>query len=135
MADKNIGELPQAPQVQSDSLIPMEQNGQAMRMSGEQFAEWARESVADPVSRAEASAAAAKESETQAAASATAAAASKTSAQSTLTNCIIQKDSHGKSGGSGYNIVAFPCGNQNFGHIRHSPEKPPRLSAFLSLFH
>lgn len=52
MADKTIGELPQAPQVQSDSLIPLEQGGQAMKMTGEQFAEWAKKSAAQDVQRA-----------------------------------------------------------------------------------
>ena len=52
MADKSIGELPQAPQVQPDSQIPLEQNGQAMRMTGEQFANFARESAAADVQRA-----------------------------------------------------------------------------------
>lgn len=52
MADKSIGELPQAPQVQHDSLIPLEQAGQAMRMTGEQFSNFARESVAADVQRA-----------------------------------------------------------------------------------
>lgn len=52
MADKSIGELPQAPQVQPDSMIPLEQNGQAMRMTGEQFADFAREAAAADVQRA-----------------------------------------------------------------------------------
>jgi hypothetical protein len=52
MADKSIGELPQALQVQPDSMIPLEQNGQAMRMTGEQFANFARESAAADVQRA-----------------------------------------------------------------------------------
>ena len=45
MADKSIGELPQAQKVLPESLIPLEQDGQAMRMSGEQFADFAKESV------------------------------------------------------------------------------------------
>lgn len=52
MADKTIGELPQAPQVNDDAMIPLEQQGTAMRMSGKQFADFARESAAQDVERA-----------------------------------------------------------------------------------
>lgn len=52
MADKSIGELPQAQKVLPESLIPLEQDGRAMRMSGEQFANFARESAAADVQRA-----------------------------------------------------------------------------------
>lgn len=45
MADKAIGELPALAKVQNNSLIPVEQNGAAGHMTGEQFADWARESA------------------------------------------------------------------------------------------
>lgn len=52
MADKTIGELPQAPQVIEEAMIPLEQQGTAMRMSGKQFADFAREAAAADVERA-----------------------------------------------------------------------------------
>lgn len=78
MADKTIGELPQAKQVLDTSMIPLEQSGEAMRMSGAQFKEFAKASVqtyaqqaADSATAAAGSAAA---SEKSAQASATSAA-------------------------------------------------------------
>ena len=41
MADKAIGELPKAPQINDDSLLVVEQQGMAMKMSGRQFREFA----------------------------------------------------------------------------------------------
>lgn len=45
MADRTIGDLPQAKQVLDTSLIPLEQHGEAMKMSGAQFKEFAKTSV------------------------------------------------------------------------------------------
>ena len=61
MADKSIGELPQAQKVLPESLIPLEQDGQAMRMTGEQFADFARESVSPIAQEATGAANAAEE--------------------------------------------------------------------------
>ena len=41
MADKAIGELPKAPQINDDSLLAVEQQGTAMSMTGRQFREFA----------------------------------------------------------------------------------------------
>lgn len=46
MADSTIGGLPLAPQIDADSLLAVEQQGQARRMTGAQFAQFARDSVA-----------------------------------------------------------------------------------------
>jgi len=62
MADKTIGELPLAPQVQDDSLLAIEQNRTAMRMTGAQFKEFAKASVKVYVENAKASADAAADS-------------------------------------------------------------------------
>lgn len=45
MADKPIGELPQALSVQDDSLLVLEQQGTAMKMTGKQFREFGETSV------------------------------------------------------------------------------------------
>lgn len=45
MADKNIGALPQAPQLDDDSLLVAEQQGQAMKVTGAQFKEFGRQAV------------------------------------------------------------------------------------------
>lgn len=45
MADKNIGSLPQAEQVNDDALLVMEQQGQAMKMTGAQIKQFARQGV------------------------------------------------------------------------------------------
>lgn len=52
MADKTIGELPIAPSLNEDSLMVVEQQGQAMSMRGKTFADFARESAAADVQRA-----------------------------------------------------------------------------------
>lgn len=41
MADKTIGELPSVASVQDNSLIPVEQNSVASKMTGAQFKQWA----------------------------------------------------------------------------------------------
>lgn len=46
MADSTIGGLPLAPQIDADSLLAVEQQGQARHMTGAQFAQFARDSVA-----------------------------------------------------------------------------------------
>lgn len=45
MADKNIGALPQAAQLNDDSLLVVEQQGQAMKINGAQFKEFGRQAV------------------------------------------------------------------------------------------
>lgn len=45
MADRKIGELPQAIEVHDDSLLAVEQSGRAMRMTGAQFKLFARDAV------------------------------------------------------------------------------------------
>lgn len=45
MADKMIGELPLAPQVTDSALLAVEQSGTAMKMTGAQFKEFAKDSV------------------------------------------------------------------------------------------
>lgn len=61
MADKNIGALPQAAQLDDDSLLVVEQQGQAMKMTGAQFKEFGKQAVIgqvqDYVDAAEAAAA------------------------------------------------------------------------------
>lgn len=52
MADKTIGQLPSIPDLYDDSLIPVEQQGVASKMTGKQFADFARESVVVEVQRA-----------------------------------------------------------------------------------
>lgn len=42
MADKQIGDLPLAPQVTINTLLAVEQSGRAMRMTGAQFAEFGK---------------------------------------------------------------------------------------------
>ncbi len=53
MADKMIGELPQAQQVYDNSLLAVEQQGQAMKLTGAQFKEFAKLSVKSFADRAE----------------------------------------------------------------------------------
>lgn len=52
MADKTIGELPSIPDLYDDSLIPVEQQGVASKMTGRQFADFGREAAARDVQRA-----------------------------------------------------------------------------------
>lgn len=52
MADKTIGELPSISGLYDDSLIPVEQQGVASKMTGKQFADFAREAAAQDVQRA-----------------------------------------------------------------------------------
>lgn len=61
MADKTIGDLPQAATVQDDSLIPVEQQGAAMHMTGAQFKAFARGSVQEYVTEAQTAANEAKQ--------------------------------------------------------------------------
>lgn len=75
MADKSIGSLPAAPQLDDDSLLAVEQQGEARKFTGRQFKEFGRAGVADYVDsaaaaadRAQASADAAKGHSDQAAA-------------------------------------------------------------------
>ena len=80
MADfssKNIGDLEQAASVSQETIIPCEQGGKAVRISGEQIAEFARESAESRVQDAERAA-------KNAAASADAAAASKSGIDESL---------------------------------------------------
>lgn len=60
MADKSIGSLPQVPQLMDDSLMVVEQQGQAMKMTGRQFREFGKQAVMaevqDLVDQAEAAA-------------------------------------------------------------------------------
>lgn len=62
MADKMIGELPQAAQVSDTSLLAIEQSGKAMKMTGAQFKEFAKQSVQQYVQNAANSATAAAKS-------------------------------------------------------------------------
>ena len=52
MADKNIGSLPSAPQIDDASLLIMEQQGEAMKLTGKQIADFARESASANVQEA-----------------------------------------------------------------------------------
>lgn len=67
MADKTIGELPGVADLYNDSLIPVEQQGIASKMTGGQFAEFARETVEADVQRAVNAADAAEKSKSDAA--------------------------------------------------------------------
>lgn len=49
MADKNIGSLPALPNLRDDSLMVVEQQGQAMKMTGAQFKDFGRQSVIEEV--------------------------------------------------------------------------------------
>lgn len=49
MADSNIGALPQVPQLNDDSLLVVEQQGQAMKVTGAQFKEFGRQAVVGQV--------------------------------------------------------------------------------------
>lgn len=77
MADKSIGALPAASELNNDSLIPVEQGGIAMSISGAQIAEFAKQSAESRVQDAERAA-------KNAAASAEAAAASKSGIDESL---------------------------------------------------
>lgn len=80
MADfssKNIGDLDAATAVAADTIIPCEQNGKAVRISGEQIAEFAKQSAESRVQDAERAA-------QNAAASANAAAAAKSGIDESL---------------------------------------------------
>lgn len=78
MADKSIGALPAASELNNDSLIPVEQGGIAMSVSGAMIAEFAKQSAESRVQDAERAA-------QNAAASANAAAASKSGIDESLT--------------------------------------------------
>lgn len=52
MADRTIGELPSISGLYDNSLIPVEQQGVASKMTGKQFADFAREAAAQDVQRA-----------------------------------------------------------------------------------
>lgn len=67
-SSKNIGDLDAATAVAADTIIPCEQNGKAVRISGEQIAAFARESSAGQVSAAQKAAEQAKASAEAAAA-------------------------------------------------------------------
>ena len=67
-SSKNIGDLDAATAVAADTIIPCEQNGKAVRISGEQIAEFAKESAAGQVDAARKAAEQAKESAAAAAA-------------------------------------------------------------------
>lgn len=49
MADSNIGALPQAEQLEDDSLLVAEQQGQAVKVTGAQFKEFGRQAVVGQV--------------------------------------------------------------------------------------
>ena len=66
MADKTIGELPGIAGLYDDSLIPVEQQGVASKITGEQFADFAREAAAQDVQRAIDAADAAEKSKAEA---------------------------------------------------------------------
>ena len=76
MADKTIGELPSVQSVSDESLIPVEQNSTACKMTGAQFRAWATTGIEPYMNRAEAAAVAAEGQATAAQASATAASGS-----------------------------------------------------------
>ncbi len=59
MADKNIGALPAAAGINADALFVIEQQGMAQKASGEQIADFAKQSVGDYAKQAEAAAGAA----------------------------------------------------------------------------
>lgn len=83
MADRTIDQLPSLPNgVQDNSLIPVSQGGQASKMTGLQFRQWAQSGVAQYVEQAEAAADIAGLRADDSDSSATAAAASATAAQS-----------------------------------------------------
>lgn len=56
MADKSIGDLPAVSSLNNDSLIPVEQQGVASKLTGKLFADFARESVSYQVESAKESA-------------------------------------------------------------------------------
>lgn len=85
MADRPIGSLPPAPQVLDTTLIPVEQNSIAMKMTGAQFKEFAKTSVRQYVDEAKAAAGAAEASKDAAKVSEDAAKASETAAKASET--------------------------------------------------
>lgn len=62
MADRSIGSLPGAPQLDDDSLLVVEQQGEARKFTGRQFKEFGRDGVSDYIDAAEAAADRAKAS-------------------------------------------------------------------------
>lgn len=62
MADRSIGSLPGAPQLDDDSLLVVEQQGEARKFTGRQFKEFGRDGVSDYIDAAEAAAERAKAS-------------------------------------------------------------------------
>lgn len=70
MADKTIGELQEAPELFDDSLLVVEQQGQARKIKGEKVKNYAREAAEPYVESAKDSAAEAKKSQEKAAESA-----------------------------------------------------------------
>lgn len=70
MADKTIGELPEALEVQDDSLLVMEQQGEARRVRGERIMKYAREGAQEQAKAAKGHAEAAQKSQEAAAESA-----------------------------------------------------------------
>lgn len=73
MADKTIGELPSIANVSDNSLIPVEQNGAAGKMTGAQWRAWAQDTTSSYVAAAQQAADNAANSATAASNSATAA--------------------------------------------------------------
>lgn len=73
MADKTIGELPSVANVTDGTLVPVEQNGIAAKMTGAQFRSWAEAGASPYATAAEGSASAAAGSASAAADQATAA--------------------------------------------------------------
>lgn len=71
MADKTIGSLPSVESVNDDSLIPAEQQGQAVKVTGAQFKQFAQASVSQYVSEAKGYATQAAQSAAEAAESVT----------------------------------------------------------------
>lgn len=65
MADKSIGELPAAEQLYDDSLIPMEQGGQAKSVSGQILKNYAKQGVEAYVEAAQTAASAANKAVSQ----------------------------------------------------------------------
>lgn len=82
MADKNIGSLPSIGTLNDESLIPVEQQGQACKMTGRQFREFGKQGVSEYVESA-------KNSADRAAASAETAAEKAASAESDSADAAI----------------------------------------------
>lgn len=90
MADKTIGELPSIPSVQDNSLIPVEQNSTACKMTGAQFRQWAEASASSYATAAQQSATQAASSASEAAISATTAEQYASDAASSASNAATQ---------------------------------------------